>query len=121
MAAKKRKQNRYWLGDSKQNYRKYQADFAKKTYEGFTLRFRKKCDGDVIVAIKSLANKTDYIRTLIMQDLEKDARVIDRFPRKAGATPKVNADGKIWVIDKPAYNEVIRHEEEGHWAEPNAV
>ncbi len=111
----KRKQNRYWLGDLLERYRAYQAEFAKKTYEGFNLRFRKQNDGDIILAIKLLANKTDYIRELIRQDLKKEERVIDRFPRTAGATPKVNAEGKVWVIDKPAYSEIVHHEERGHW------
>lgn len=111
----KRKQNRYWLGDSLENYRKYQSEFAKKTYDGFTLRFHKNKDGEIIVAIRSLANKTDYVRELIKQDLAKEERVIDMFPRKAGASMKVNEDGKVWIVDKPAYSEVVYHEEEGHW------
>ena len=104
-----------WLGDSLAKYRKYQADFAKKTYEGFSLRLKKKEDKKIILAIKGLQNKTDYVRALIEEDLKKENRIIDRFPKKDNAEPYVREDGKIWVVDKPAYSETIHHAEEGHW------
>lgn len=101
-----------WLGDSKQQYRKYQKDFLAKTYEAFTVRFKKKEDADVIAALKKLYNKTAYISDLVRADISGERR-IDSYPQVQPEDTGTKA--RVWVVDRPAYTETINHEEVGHW------
>lgn len=103
-----------WLGDSKKQYRKYQKEFLEKTYESFTVRFKKKEDADVIAALKKLQNKTAYVSGLVREDVS-GARRIDTYPQVQPSKP--GDKNRVWVVDRPAYTETINHEEVGHWEE----
>lgn len=101
-----------WLGDSKQQYRKYQKEFLEKTYEAFTVRFKKNEDADVIAALNKLRSKTAYISDLVRADIS-GARRIDSYPQEQPSEPADKT--RVWVVDRPAYTETINHEEVGHW------
>lgn len=112
---KQKKPTRYWLGDSYQKYREYQRTFAREKYRLYTYRVRRSEDPDVVALLDSLAKRNDYLRALIKADLA-GARLCDNFARAPG--PVTDEAGRVWVVDRAAYSEVIQHDEVGHWEDP---
>lgn len=51
---------------------KKEAEHQKKTYRHYSVRFHREKDKDIIVHLQSKENTVDYIRTLILADMEKN-------------------------------------------------
>lgn len=49
----------------------YKNDYQKKTATKFSIIFRNEKDSEVIEKMKSVPNKSDYIRQLILADIQK--------------------------------------------------
>ena len=52
--------------------RNYQRDFIKKNYRQILIRFNVNTDAEVLAKLDEQSNKTDYIRSLILKDMEEN-------------------------------------------------
>lgn len=53
------------------NKAEYDKEFHKENYKMFVTRFSKFSDKSIIEKLESVENKTDYIRQLILKDIEE--------------------------------------------------
>ncbi len=53
------------------NKAEYDKEFHKENYKMFVTRFSKFSDKSIIEKLESVENKTDYIRQLILADIQK--------------------------------------------------
>lgn len=53
------------------NKAEYDKEFHKENYKMFVTRFSKFSDKSIIEKLESVDNKTDYIRQLILADIQK--------------------------------------------------
>nr|DAT55025.1 MAG TPA: hypothetical protein [Caudoviricetes sp.] len=54
------------------NKNKYDQKFHKENYKRYGILFRLGMDDSIIKKLESVPNKTDYIRQLILADIEKN-------------------------------------------------
>lgn len=54
------------------NKAEYDKEFHKENYKMYVTRFSKVSDKLIIEKLESVENKTDYIRKLILADIEKN-------------------------------------------------
>ena len=52
--------------------RETDARYKKRAYTSFLIRFHNRNDAEVIAKLKSLENKPDYLRRLILADIHHD-------------------------------------------------
>lgn len=58
-------------GEKKFNKAEYDLDFDKKNCTKFGLKFNNVNDKEIIEKLHSIGNKNDYIRQLILADIQK--------------------------------------------------
>ncbi len=56
---------------SRKNYAAREAALAKERYKSVLLKFHREYDADVIEQLEQQENKIDYVRTLILQDIQQ--------------------------------------------------
>ena len=59
-------------GEKRTNRTVYKNDYQKKTATKFSIIFRNEKDSEVIEKMKSVPNKSNYIRQLVLADIEKN-------------------------------------------------
>lgn len=55
-----------------QTAKEIRVAWDKENMAAFTLKFAKKSDADVIEKLKTVQNRTDYIRQLIREDMSRE-------------------------------------------------
>ena len=58
-------------GEKKFNKNKYDQKFHRENYRRYNILFRLGMDDSIIEKLESAENKTDYIRQLILADIQK--------------------------------------------------
>ena len=58
-------------GEKKFNKNKYDQKFHRENYRRYNILFRRGMDDSIIEKLESAENKTDYIRQLILADIQK--------------------------------------------------
>ena len=64
-------QGRVWKKSQLEDYRAYQTQFNKNTYRTFVFRVSKEKEEEIIKHLESQENLTEYLKNLIMIDMER--------------------------------------------------